>query len=269
LLLLIGKLLKLEYLRMPRREQNFIDKRVPLYYQLENLLRERIISGEFKPGQKIPTEMELIKQYGVSRMTVRQALQTLTNEGLIERKQGRGTIVAKRKTKYRKFSNVVHLSGSLDELIKMGMETSVKVLEMNKVVADKYEADFLQIKPGTKVYRLKRLRICEGEPFGLIVNYLPEEIGSALTISELSSGAILSIIENKLGYRLERATQEIRAELADAYVAKVLEIPVGTALLSIERVVYTDKDKPVEYVHSLYRSDLYGYSVHLVRERKS
>jgi GntR family transcriptional regulator len=254
---------------MPKPKQSFANKRIPLYYQLENLLREKIVSGELEPGDKLPTELELIEQYGVSRITVRQALQALADEGLIERKQGRGTVVTARKTKRRKFSGIIHLTGSLDELIEMGMETPVRVLEMNKVAADAHEAELLRIKPGTTIYRLKRLRIYEGKPFGLIINYLPEEIGSALTVVELSSGALLHTMETKLGYRLEKAIQEIRAELADPYIAQVLDVRVGTALLSIERTVYTDEDQPVEYVHSLYRSDLYGYSVLLVREKRT
>jgi DNA-binding GntR family transcriptional regulator len=78
---------------MPKPKQSFANKRIPLYYQLENLLREKIVSGELEPGDKLPTELELIEQYGVSRITVRQALQALADEGLIERKQGRGTVV--------------------------------------------------------------------------------------------------------------------------------------------------------------------------------
>jgi GntR family transcriptional regulator len=228
---------------MAKPKTTFVSSRIPLYYQLENVLREKITSGNFEAGDRIPTELELIEEYGVSRITVRQALQALAEEGLIERKQGRGTVVAVRKSRKKRFSGTIHLTGSLDELIKMGMDTPVKVLEM------------------------KRLRMNEGKPFGLIVNYLPEEIGAALTMAELSSGALLHTMETKLGYRLDNAIQQIHAELADPYVAKILDVRVGTALLSIERTVYTDKNKPVEYVHTLYRSDLYGYSVKLVRDK--
>jgi GntR family transcriptional regulator len=160
------------------------------------------------------------------------------------------------------------LTGSLDELIEMGMETPVKVLEMNLIDADKHEAELLQLKVGTPIYRLKRLRMNENKPFGLIINYLPEEIGSRLTVAELSSGALLHTIESKLGYTLDNARQEIKAELSDPYVANLLDIRVGTALLSIERTVYTNNGVPVEFVHTLYRSDLYGYSVQLVRDKK-
>lgn len=251
---------------MAKQKISFASPRIPLYYQLENVLREKIISGNFEPGDRIPTELELIEEYGVSRITVRQALQALAEEGLIERKQGRGTVVAARKSRKRKFSGIIHLTGSLDELIKMGMDTPVKVLEMNRVEADQHEAELLELKPGTPIYRLKRLRMNDGKPFGLIVNYLPEEIGAAMTMAELSSGALLHTMETKLGLRLDNAIQQIHAELADPYVAKLLDVRVGTALLSIERTVYTDQKRPVEYVHTLYRSDLYGYSVKLVRD---
>ncbi|MBS1797705.1 MAG: GntR family transcriptional regulator [Acidobacteria bacterium] len=253
---------------MAKQRASFVSSRIPLYYQLENVLREKITSGAFAGGDRLPTEIELIEQYGVSRITVRQALQSLSEEGLIERRQGRGTYVAERRSKKRKFTGVIHLTGSLDELIAMGMDTPVKVLEMNRVEADQHEAELLRIKIGTPIYRLKRLRINDNKPFGLIINYLPEEIGSRLTVAELSNGALLHTIESKLGYHLESADQEIKAELADPYVAQLLNVRVGTALLSIERTIYTDKNVPVEYVHTLYRSDLYGYSVKLVREKK-
>ncbi len=246
---------------MAKPKTSFVSSRIPLYYQLENVLREKITSGTYGDGEQLPTEIELIEEYGVSRITVRQALAALAEDGLIDRKQGRGTYIAERKSKKRKFTGTIHLTGSLDELIEMGMDTPVKVLEMNRVEADQHEAELLEVKIGTPIYRLKRLRMNDGKPYSLIINYLPEEIGSQLTMAELSSGALLHTMETKLKLNLENAIQQIHAELADPYVAKLLDIRVGTALLSIERTVYTDEARPVEYVHTLYRSDLYGYSV--------
>jgi GntR family transcriptional regulator len=253
---------------MAKQKTIFASPGIPLYYQLENVLREKINSGAFPPGERVPTEIELIEAYGVSRITVRQALRALTDEGLIERQQGRGTFVANRKSRKGRFSGTIHLTGSLDELIAMGMDTPVKVLEMNLVEADAHEAELLEIPVGRRIYRLKRLRMNEGKPFGMIFNYIPEDIGAKLTIEELGSGALLHTMETKLGINLDTAVQAIHAELADPYVAKLLGVRVGTALLSIERTVYTDKKRPVEYVHTLYRSDLYGYSVRLVRDAK-
>jgi GntR family transcriptional regulator len=253
---------------MQKNQNGFASARIPLYYQLENVLREKISSGAVAPGERLPTESELIKQYGVSRITVRQALGTLAEEGLIERQQGRGTFVSQRRTRKRKFDNLPHLTGSLDELIEMGMDAPVKVLEFNLVAADKNEADIFQVKVGTPIYRLKRLRLFEGKPYSLIVNYVPEEIGLQLTQEELSSGAILQMIETKFGVHLNEAKQQIKAELADPYTAGQLGVRVGAALLSIERTVFADDGKPVEFGHTLYRSDIYGFSVLLKRENR-
>ena len=140
---------------MPKPSNTFVNKRIPLYYQLEGLLREKIVSGKFVAGDKLPTESELIQQYGVSRITVRQALTVLAEEGLIERRQGRGTFVAERRTRTKRtFEGQTHLTGSLDEVIAMGLSTPVKVIEMNRVEADPHEAELLGVAVGELVYRI-------------------------------------------------------------------------------------------------------------------
>jgi GntR family transcriptional regulator len=251
---------------MPKPKSAFVSSRIPLYYQLENLLREKILSGAFAAGDRLPTESELIQQYGVSRITVRQALTALAEEGLIERQQGRGTFVAERRTRRRPFEGTIHLTGSLDELIEMALDTPIKVLETTRVEADPHEAELLGLAPGEPVYRIKRLRLYEGKPFSLIVNYLPAEIGVRFTNEELSSGSLLKRLESKFGFRLQSARQQITADLADPYVAGLLDVRVGAPLLSIERTVYTDDGRPIEYVHVLYRSDRYNYTVLLTRD---
>lgn len=254
---------------MTKPRSTFVNSRIPLYYQLENVLREKITSGAIAQGERLPTELELIEQFGVSRITVRQALAALADDGLIERKQGRGTFVSDRVSAKRNSSGLIHLTGSLDELIELGMKAPVRLLDLNKVEADKHEAELLEIEIGAQIYRLKRLRMEGNVPFGMITNYLPEKIGSALTPEELSSGALLRTIETKLGYGLDYARQEIKAELADPYLSELLEIRIGSPLLAIERTVYSNDGTPVEFVHALYRSDLHGYSVNFVRKRMS
>jgi GntR family transcriptional regulator len=254
---------------MTKPSTAFVSKHIPLYYQLENLLREKIASGAFAAGDRLPTENDLIRQYGVSRITVRQALTALAEEGLIERRQGRGTFVAGRRTKRRTFSGQTHLTGSLDEVIAMGVDTPVKVIEMHRIEADPHEAELLGLQAGEPVYRIKRLRSREGKPYSFVVNYLPAEIGARLTRDDLSSGALLQLLEKKFGLRLKDAKQQITAALADPYVAGLLDVRVGSALLCIERTVYTTEGKPVEYVHVLYRSDLYSYTVYLTREQEN
>lgn len=251
---------------MAKPKSAFVSNRIPLYYQLENLLREKILSGAFVAGDRLPTESDLVRDYGVSRITVRQALTALAEEGLIERQQGRGTFVAERRTRRRPFEGAIHLTGSLDELIDMALDTPIKVLETTRIEADQREAELLGLQSGEPVYRFKRLRLREGKPFSLIVNYLPAEIGARFTNEELSSGSLLRLIETKFGAPLHSAKQQITADLADPYVAGLLDVRVGAPLLSIERTVYTEGGRPVEYVHVLYRSDRYNYTIYLTRD---
>src|SRR5882672_8088944 len=121
---------------MTKPSSEFVTKKIPLYYQLENILREKIMSGVFAPGSKLPTEIELIRLYGVGRITVRQALAALTKEGLIERKRRRGTFVTERKTRRRPFGERIDLTGSLDEIIAAETGATFKVIEVNRIDAD-------------------------------------------------------------------------------------------------------------------------------------
>ena len=244
----------------------FVSKRVPLYYQLEILLREKINSGAYAQGDQLPTEDGLIAEYGVSRITVRQALSALAEEGLIERRQGRGTFIAERQNQVNQFEGTIHLTGSLNELITMGQKTPVKVLNRNLIKADAQTAELLGLQIGEPVSRVERLRLRDDKPYGLLVNYFPAEIGVRLTLEDLSEGSVLEQLETKLGLRLQKGIQQITAALADPYVAGRLEVPVGSALLSIENTVYSAEEKPLEYVRVLYRSDLYRYRVLLTRD---
>jgi GntR family transcriptional regulator len=254
--------------RLGRPEsQAFASKRIPLYYQLENLLRERISAGAFAVGDQLPTENELMGQFQVSQATVRKALAALVREGVIERRQGVGTFIAERPARQRAFQGEIHLTGSLGEIIAMGLTTSVEMIELNRIAAHQHEAELLQLPPGAAIYRFKRIRKLDGKPYVLIINYLPAEIGKRLTRRDLSHGSLIQKLETKLGLQLDGARQQITAALADPYVAGALEIPVGSALLSIEQAVYTTDGKPVAFLHALYRSDLFHYSVYLKHDR--
>lgn len=255
---------------MTKPNSEFISKRIPLYYQLENLLREKIMSGAFAVGARLPTESELIRQYGVGRVTVRQALAALAEDGLIERRRRRGTFVTERKTKRRAFEERIDLTGSpgsLDEIIAAGADTPFNVIEMNRVEADPHEAELLGLGAGEPVYRIKRLGMREGKPYSLTLSYLPAEIGEKLALEELSAGSLLQMLETKFGLKLKSVDQRITATLADPYLARLLDVRVGSPLLSIERTVYTDDNLPVEFAHVLYSADLHSYVIRLTRDK--
>jgi len=250
---------------MTKPSSEFVSKSVPLYYQLENILREKIISGVFASGARLPTESELIRQYGVGRITVRHALAALVKDGLIERRRRRGTFVTERKTKRSAFEERIDLTGSLDEIVAAEASGVFKVVEMIRVDADPQEAELLGLGTGDPLYRVKRLGLREGKPYNLTLDYLPAVIGERLTAEELSAGGLLQTLETKFGLKLKSATQRITATMADAYLAKLLDVRVGSPMLSIERAVYTASDLPAVFSQALFGADLYGYAIRLSR----
>lgn len=243
---------------MPR--PNGFAAAVPLYYQLAGILREHIVSGKYHSGDRLPTEEALSKDYDVSRITIRQALGDLEKEGFIKREAGRGTFVADR----RAFSNTFRMEGSLEDLISMGLSTTVKVLTLATVKASASEAEFLRVNLGDSVVRCTRLRLHGGTPFSYIINHVPGDLGKHLKAEAWKKGSILRQIETQLGVRMGDADQTISASLADAHLARLLKTNIGAPLLSVDRLVRSVDGRPVEHVHSYYRSDIYSFKAHLV-----
>jgi len=250
---------------MTKPSSEFVTKKIPLYYQLENILREKIMSGVFAAGARLPTEAELIRLYGVGRITVRQALAALTKDGLIERKRRRGTFVTERKTKRPPFDERIDLTGSLDEVIAAEAGMKFKVIEMRRIDADPQEAELFGLGAGEPLYRVKRLGLREDKPRNLTLDYLPAEIGEKLTLEELSAGSLLQTLETRFGLKLKSATQRINAALADPYLAKLLDVRVGSPMLSIERAIYAGGAAPIEFSQTLFATDLHGYAISLTR----
>jgi GntR family transcriptional regulator len=244
--------------------RNFVSDEIPLYYQLASLLREKIASGTFGVGDKIPTEAEMVEAYGVSRITVRQALSSLEEEGLIRREAGRGTFV----TEHKPFVGTLQLDGSLDDLISMGLATRVQLLDLRTVAANAQEAERLGLAAGEEVVRCTRVRYFHDDPYSYIVNDLPAAIGQRIPEKYLESGSILRFLEKNLGIRLRDAHQSVRATLADANLAQHLETRIGAPLLSVDRVVFDHNGRPVERVRTYYRSDIYSFGLHLTRDPK-
>ncbi len=247
--------------RRKPRAPHFVSDEVPLYYQLASLLREKIIAGLYAPGDQISTEADLVEEYGLSRITVRQALRNLEEEGLIRREPGRGTFV----TDHQPFAGRLELDGTLEDLISMGLATSVKLLEISDAVATPEDASILKIELGSPMKRVSRLRYYEQEPYSYIVNHIPADIGRKLSRTYLKHGSVLKWLEQDLGIPLRDANQSVRATLADANLARWLHTRIGAPLLFVDRVVRTDDEQPVIRTLTYYRSDIYSFSLHLTR----
>ena len=240
----------------------FASSEVPLYSQLASVLREQVLSGRFALGNRIPTEVELVKEYGVSRITVRQALTLLDKEGLVRREVGRGTFV----TEAKPFTGEQRVEGSLDDLISIGRFTSVKLLDVHTLKATRADAAKLGLDAGAPIIRCSRLRYWHKDPYCHIVVDLPWEIGHKLRRSDFK-GSILRALEDRLHIHIRDAQQSVRASLADAPLARVLETQIGAPLLAIDRLVMQDDGTPVEHVRTHYRSDIFSFSIHLNRNR--
>ena len=240
----------------------FASSEVPLYYQLGTVLREQILSGTYKIGDQLPTEAELVADYGVSRITVRQALKTLEDDQLIRREAGRGTFV----TGHPKVPETLQMDGSLDDLMSIGLATSVRLLDLRDVVATREDARAFGVPEGHPLMQCTRLRYFHEEPYSYIVNRIPKKFARQFSERDWASGGIMKALETHLGVRLQDAHQTVRATLADASLARLLKVRIGAPLLSVNRAVRTDKGLTVERVHTYYRGDIFSLNVHMTRE---
>lgn len=237
---------------------------MPLYLQLENILREKISSGYFKPGDALPSDKGLVQDYHVSRVTVRKALLKLVDKGLIKRIKGKGTFVAKINLPF----NPPKFTGSIDDLISMGIMTSTKIIDFGLTQATGKVRENLELPENQNVLRVERLRLAQGSPFSYIINYVPKHIGEQIRPKDLVVKPLLQILEDDLNIKLAEANQRIEATIADSYVAQLLEIHAGDPLLRIERTIFDHNHIAVEYVTVLYRADRYYYTSKLERNYK-
>jgi GntR family transcriptional regulator len=240
---------------------------LPKYHQVYLVLREHLQEGRFATG--LPGELALMRQFGVARVTVRRALAQLAVEGLIAREPGRGTRAltteeAKPSGGRQGSGRKAHLTGLLENLVSMGLQTSVNVLEVAVIPAPAAVAQALSLPVGAPVQKAVRVRSTPEGPFSHITTYVPQTLAQGFGREELARKPILLLLEES-GVQVGRAQQTISARLADAEVARHLGVSVGTALLAVRRLIYDAQDRPVQWLHGLYRPDRYEYQMELSR----
>lgn len=241
---------------------------LPKYHQIYLVLREQLQEGRFSEG--LPGEIALMQHFAVARVTVRRALELLAGEGMISREPGRGTrpiapAVPQSENGLNEGQNSrAHLTGLLENLVSMGMRTSVKVVDVGTVTASRAVAEALNIPVGDSVQKAVRVRSTKEGPLSHITTYVPGDIARQFGRRELARKPILVLLEES-GVKVGRAHQTISAKLADAVVARHLDIAVGSALLAVRRLIYDDQERPVQWLHGLYRPDRYEYEMQLSR----
>jgi len=228
----------------------------PLYRQIKTMLLQRLESGEWRPGEAIPSESELATRFNVSQGTVRKAIDEMAAENLLRRRQGKGTFVASHDDPraFFRFLRLVPLAG--------GIEQSQSVpLECWRAKAGPEVARMLELNIGDPINIVRRLLQFAGKPEVVDEIYLPGAIFGTVTLEMLRDyqGSLYSFFENRFGIRMIRAEERLRAVPADRASAELLNVAEGSPLLSVERVSFSYGDKPVEWRRGLYSTNDHCY----------
>lgn len=233
------------------------DGPVPLYYQLEQHLRERIASREFEPGASLPTEDMICGQYGVSRITVRRALAALQEDRLIERRRGVGSFVAERPGGINN-----HLTGSLREFLAAAAALDTRTLSITTEPAPLDVGKSLRLAPGQDVLRLKMVGNLEGQgPVAFLNIWVPREVGEGFAESLRSEVPVVRQVEQALQAKLSRAEQFIQPDQAGEEAGLHLGIDRATPILRVKRIYYADPDTPIEVAYVRYHPERYRYAI--------
>jgi len=232
---------------------------VPLYFQVAQHLEDGIMSGAIPPGTVFENEILLADQLGLSRPTMRQAMQLLVDKGLIVRRRGIGTRVVQPKVRRQ-----LELTSLYDDLARSGQGPTTHVLSFETVEADVEVAEKLGVDAGSDVVKIERLRSAEGRPIARMTNFLPERIVD-FDAETLEENGLYQLFRAK-GIQLHSAAQIVGARTATVPEAKLLEEPRGAALLTMQRITFDDHGIVVEFGSHIYAASRYSFEINLLTQ---
>ena len=233
------------------------DAITPLYVQLMDELEASIRNGVYKSGDKIMTETEMAKEYGVSLITVRKAVGSLMEKGLVVRKQGKGTFVTK--PKYSR--NMKKLQSFTEMCEQMGVKPGARVLENRLIAADKKVADRLGIEPGSNVVYISRLRLVDGEPVQVEKSYFPLKYAFLLE-EDLNDGSMFECLKEKAGAKVASSEKMIELCRATAEEAALMDVKKGDYLLFVKSTAYDENGEPMYAGIQLINGDRFSLYVY-------
>lgn len=237
----------------------------PLYAVLETQIAAGIAGGEFPVGSQLPTEDSLAQRFAVSRTTVRKAIQNLSNRGLIEIRRGTGTFV----TQPRITQDLTELTGFVEDMDALGHAATARLIDRTVVAADADVAQHLALAVGTRVTRIRRVRLANGVGMSLDETYLPLEVGEKIVLHDLELEPIFTLLEQRYDIPLLEAEYKLEAISADQHVATALGVEPGSPIFRIERTSYSVGDRPVDYEKLHYRGDLIRFRTRLARRKST
>jgi GntR family transcriptional regulator len=232
---------------------------IPLYFQIQQTLMERIRSGKLGEGDPLASEEELARIYQVSRMTARQALQGLKNSGYAFSQKGRGTFVTRPKLE----KSIMHLRGFTEDMKQRGMVPSSRLLEQTVVKTTVELSAQLKVHQEEAVLRLRRLRLADGIPMALEVTHIPLKQFPGLEKISFANKSLYSVLREKFGVHAAWADEVIEALPATREESELLTIPKKASVLSISRIIMTTEETPIEVACSRYRGDRYRASIRI------
>jgi GntR family transcriptional regulator len=232
-----------------------------LYTKVEETIAAEIADGEYRPGDQLPTEEELVQRFEVSRITVRRAIQNLVQRGLLEIRRGRGTFVLEPRIE----AELTKLSGFVEDMNAAGRRASARVLSQGVVSATARIAERLQLSRGTRVMRIERVRLADGLPVSFDQTYLPLALGRKIVLNDLRVHPIFTLLEEAYGVPLLEADYALEAVAASTVVAEALAVTAGTPIFQIERTSKTTNYAPIDYEVLSYRGDVVRFVTRLFR----
>jgi GntR family transcriptional regulator len=236
---------------------------LPLYAQLRQSLLEMIESNHLSPGCQLPPEEELVAMTGLSRFTVRQALEELEKEGRVKRIHGRGTFVSEPKVP---LSVAYKLLGFSEDMTRKGHKVGSQVLEMGLYPAPDDVAHALSIAPGSSIVRLKRLRTLDGEPFMIDTIHVRSDLCPGLEAVDFTDESLFHILEDHYGLRIVRAQRTLRIVVAEPWAASLLGVSKGSPLHLLTDLAFIESGEPVEFAHTLVHAGRSEFVFDLVRD---
>jgi GntR family transcriptional regulator len=243
---------------------------LPRYYQIKAAIKKWIVEKEFNLGEKIPSENELAARFGVSRLTVRQAVSQLVQEGFLTARRGAGTYVTDNEALINSYN--IEFSGFMDDLFYLASRSKTKTAAIKQIKAPNFIKSKLKLpQDNNEIVQIKRLRYINNRSFAYTINYIPVDVGQKIKKAELFKKPLLQLLEQDFGIEFTEAFQTMEASFCDQELAAKLKIPPGSPILFVERIMYVKNRVPFELVQSSYRGDLYKYVTRLkpVKRRKA
>ena len=235
------------------------ENNVPYYLQIYNELKFRIDSMVYEPEDILPSENELVKEFGVTRVTVRNSIKKLKDEGRIHTKKGVGSYINPPKI-VQNLDRVYSFGKAFNE---KGYKLESKVIEINIETCNSSIQKNLQLRANDTVIVIKIIRSLEDVPVVVQISYIPEYMVPGIAILDLNESYVYDVLEKKHNIKILKATEYLDPVVADEYYSELLQIELNTPLYMTERITYSDFDKPVEYRKCLIRNDKIRFSVEL------